>query len=117
MSITVDTNYAISKSEIKRKTSKPLLWIAIGSIVMLFAAFTSAAIVSKAASNVWVSFTMPFMFYASTLVIVLSSFTFHWASLSVKKGEIGKTTIAVSVTLFLGILFSIFQVLAWSDLV
>jgi cytochrome c oxidase subunit 3 len=117
MSITANTNYSVSSEEIKRKTSKPLLWIAIGSIVMLFAAFTSAAIVSKAASSVWVSFSMPIMFYVSTGIIVLSSFTFHWAYLSAKKNDIKKATIGVLITFSLGILFTIFQLMAWQDLV
>lgn len=117
MSITANTNYSISSAETKRKTSKPLLWIAIGSIVMLFAAFTSAAIVSKAASSVWVSFNMPIMFYVSTAVIVLSSFTFHWAHLAAKKNEIKKVTVGVLLTFILGLLFTVFQIMAWQDLV
>jgi cytochrome c oxidase subunit 3 len=84
---------------------------------MLFAAFTSAAIVSKAASSVWVSFSMPIMFYVSTGIIVLSSFTFHWAYLSAKKNDIKKATIGVLITFSLGILFTIFQLMAWQDLV
>ncbi|NUM51096.1 MAG: cytochrome c oxidase subunit 3 [Flavobacteriales bacterium] len=117
MNITTNTEYHFSAEEIKQKTSKPLLWIAIGSIVMLFAAFTSAAIVSKAASKVWVTFTMPSMFYVSTIVIVISSFTFYLAGNSAKKNETGKTTLWVLFTLLLGILFTIFQVMAWNDLV
>ena len=41
------------KLEIRKKTSMPLIWLGMGSIIMIFAALTSAVIVSKS-SKTWV---------------------------------------------------------------
>ena len=50
------------------------LWVAMGSIVMMFAGFTSAYIVKRNQAN-WQGFDLPAIFYYSTAVIVLSSVT------------------------------------------
>ncbi|MEP6795094.1 MAG: hypothetical protein ABJB16_12255, partial [Saprospiraceae bacterium] len=57
------------------------LWIAMGSMVMLFGSLTSAYIVRHAAGN-WLEFRIPDIFFYSTGVILLSSLILHlsyWA--------------------------------------
>lgn len=54
------------------------LLAAMASIVMMFGALTSAYIVKQAAGN-WLEFSMPVLFYASTVVILGSSFALHTA--------------------------------------
>ena len=57
----------------KKFTSQEfLLWAAIGSMVMLFAGFTSAYIVKKN-QLAWIYFPLPTIFWISTVVIILSS--------------------------------------------
>lgn len=51
---------------------KFLLWVAMGSIVMMFAGLTSAYIVKRNQSN-WQGFELPIVFWYSTGAIVLSS--------------------------------------------
>jgi cytochrome c oxidase subunit 3 len=70
----------ISAQRQKIHPHKLLMWIAIASICMMFAGWTSAFMVRKAQGN-WLIFTMPVSFWISTAVILLSSFTMH---LSVK---------------------------------
>jgi len=61
--------------KLKRKTSLQMLWVAIISMIMVFAGLTSAYVVSTKRED-WVSFNLPNAFYISTLLIILSSITF-----------------------------------------
>ena len=71
------------------------MWLFIVSIIMLFAAFTSAYLVRKAEGN-WVEFEMPSLFSYSTGVLILSS---------------------ISITFVLGLLFLVMQFYGWIQLV
>lgn len=62
---------------------KFVLWLFIVASIMLFAAFTSSYIVRRAEGN-WVEFEMPSMFMVSTVIIIASSLTMHWAYLRVR---------------------------------
>jgi cytochrome c oxidase subunit 3 len=88
------------------------LWIAIGGIVMMFGAFTSAYVVRRASGN-WFEFKLPDIFFLNTVAIVLSSVTLHFAYTAFKKGkEIWYKGLLV-VTFLLGILFVILQYKGW----
>lgn len=110
--VSVDETY---KKEIRKKTMKPLLWVAMVSIVMFFGGLTSAVIVSKP-SGEWISFAVPTPFYISTIVILLSSLTYFFAIKYAKLNEFKKSYIFVWSTLVLGIVFTIFQYLGWKAL-
>ncbi|MFY7788715.1 MAG: cytochrome c oxidase subunit 3 [Thermoflexibacteraceae bacterium] len=92
------------------------LWLFIVTVVMLFGAFTSAYIVRAAEGN-WLEFDMPKIFLYSTLIILASSGTMHWAYLSAKKDELATAKIAMSITTVLGISFLVMQFLGWGALV
>jgi cytochrome c oxidase subunit 3 len=97
-------------------TAKILLWIAIVSMIMLFAGLTSAYIVRQAEGN-WVKFDLPIAFYASTFVILASSATLHWASRSAVKKRMAGLRTGLMMTLGLGLAFCFTQFLGWSELV
>ena len=103
------------KAEIKKKTSKPLLWIGIVSIVMFFSGLTSAVIVIKS-DTTWDGFSFPPMFLWSTIIIVCSSLLFHIGLNSVKNDKIGLSKITFIGTLVLGLAFGITQYYAWTQL-
>jgi cytochrome c oxidase subunit 3 len=92
------------------------LWLFIVSIVMLFAALTSAYIVKQADGN-WLSFELPRAFLISTGIIAISSLTMHLAYLAAKKDELGKVKLMLLATVILGILFLFTQYYSWSQLV
>ncbi|HBH21927.1 MAG TPA: cytochrome oxidase subunit III [Cytophagales bacterium] len=92
------------------------LWLFIVSVMMMFAALTSAYIVKQADNN-WLLFDMPDAFVYTSIVIVLSSVTMHWAYLSAKKDNIPQAKAAVLSTFVLGIIFLIGQYQSWSELV
>jgi len=98
------------------KTAKPLLWVGMGSIVMLFAAFTSAIVVRRAEPN-WILFEMPLDLYISCIIIILSSLTLIYASRSAKNNNYQGVKIGVGATLLLGIAFVVSQFSAYGELV
>ncbi len=97
-------------------TQKILLWIAMVSMVMVFAGLTSGYLVRQAEGN-WTVFSLPIAFYVSTALIVLSSFSMHYALRSVKKGNTQHLLYGLLVTLGLGLGFCFTQFLGWAKLV
>lgn len=97
-------------------SKKMILWLFIVTIVMLFAAFTSAYIVRKADGE-WLLFSLPSIFAYSTAAILLSSITMQWAYTLVKKGLIEKAKPLVAVTFVLGLIFLYVQYIGWGQLV
>ena len=88
---------------------KMLLWVGFGSIVMMFAGLTSAYIVKKSQAN-WLEFDLPNLFWFSTLVILVSSFTIQMAVKKAKAGEMAQYRGFLSVTAILGLTFIILQI-------
>jgi cytochrome c oxidase subunit 3 len=105
-----------SKADIKHKTAKPLLWISIVSIVMLFSGWTSAVIVSKGGAPDWLNINLPSAFTYSTLIIILSSLFFHLGLIAIKKDNKTQLKGLVLLTLLCGIAFIISQFLGWQSL-
>src|SRR5437660_12843369 len=60
------------------------VWLAIGSILMLFVALTSSYIVRSASSNDWRPVTMPKVLWLSTALIIISSVTMGLSGRSLK---------------------------------
>lgn len=94
-----------------------LLWLAIGSMVMMFAGFTSAYIVKKADAGSWTQFQLPVQFYISTAIILISSVFMFRAGRAFKQGLLKKYKTYLLVTLLFGIGFLIAQVAGWVSLV
>lgn len=92
------------------------LWLFLVSIVMLFAAFTSAYIVRRGEGN-WLDFDLPVLFSYTSAVIILSSITMQWAYVSAKKDNLDMLKIALFITTVLGLIFLVGQWYAWVDLV
>ncbi|MBK7681262.1 MAG: cytochrome c oxidase subunit 3 [Bacteroidia bacterium] len=100
----------------KIATEKVLLAIGIGSIVMLFAGLTSGYIVRQAEGN-WKFFEVPSVFYISTIIILISSFTMQMAIRAVKKDDLAQVKTFLLITLGLGLAFVFSQFLGWNELV
>ena len=103
-------------TEARRKSAKPMLWVAMISMTMLFAGLTSAYVVSRKRDD-WVSFDLPNAFYISTVLIVLSSLTFVLAKRFIKKNNRTATSIFLLITLVLGVGFILFQLQGFNDLI
>ena len=92
------------------------LWISMGSLIMMFAAFTSAYIVRNAAGN-WLEFAIPPIFNISTIVIILSSITVQFSFNSYKSGKELPYKLLLIMTFLLGLAFLILQTMGWTALV
>ena len=92
-----------------------LLWVGMGTVVMLFAGFTSAYIVRRLQGN-WEEYQMPNIFWASTGVIVLSSLTMFICSRAFKQENYTRYRTFLSITLLLGLLFCGLQYAGWMQL-
>ena len=92
------------------------MWLFMVSVVMLFVAFTSAYVV-KQSDGVWLDFELPILFDYTTVVILLSSISMHWAFIAAKKNLIKQIRLALGVTFVLGSMFLVGQYMAWGELV
>jgi len=99
----------------KQKASKPLLWVGILSIVMLFAGLTSAYVV-RADNGNWLIFNLPNAFYLSTAVIVTSSITLFYALQMAKKNNKKGMVLGLLATFILGLAFAYLQYTGWGEL-
>ena len=113
-----DLTYLSKEEEQERKERSEvlLLWLAIASIVMVFAGLTSAYVVRQAEGNWWY-FDLPNLFYINTAVIIVSSITLILASVNIKKDNIQQTKIFMLLSLILGFVFVFIQFKGWGVLV
>jgi cytochrome c oxidase subunit 3 len=115
---TVVKNKGLHREELKqaqRKTAKPLLYVGIVSIVMLFAGLTSAYVV-RADNGNWLVFQLPGITILSTAIIVSSSLSLWLAQWAIKRDKFRLTSLALFVTLVLGISFFFTQYEGWKQL-
>jgi len=94
---------------------KLALWVGCASIMMMFAAFTSAYVVRKGAGN-WLEFKLPNQFFISTLFIILSSITLQLTYQNFKKGNELLYKTFMTATFILGVSFLAMQYLGWKEL-
>jgi len=84
------------------------LWVAMGAIVMMFAGFTSAYIVKRNQEN-WLEFSLPPLFWYSTVVILCSSLTMYLSIKAFKARAMVRYKWLITITALLGLLFGALQ--------
>lgn len=99
----------------KMHPHKFTLWVAIGSIVMMFAGLTSAYIV-KSNQTGWVPVVVPKLFWVSTAAILVSSLTMQMALRSFKQREMQQYRLLIGATFLLGAAFVVLQILGFMQL-
>lgn len=91
------------------------MWVAMGSIAMMFAGLTSAYVVKQAGGN-WRTFSLPPVFWVATLVILLSSVTIFYGVRAFKSRQIPLYKKLVTSTLILGLAFGVLQFIGFYNL-
>ncbi|MEP6844636.1 MAG: heme-copper oxidase subunit III [Panacibacter sp.] len=91
------------------------MWVAMGSIVMMFAGLTSAYIVRSNQAN-WLEFSLPGIFWYSTAVILLSSLTMHLSVKAFKAREMQRYRRLITITALLGVGFAVMQFFGFKQL-
>jgi cytochrome c oxidase subunit 3 len=108
-------NMSVSQERKRLHPHKFTLWVALASIVMMFAGLTSAYIV-KRANTQWLEFQLPVVFWYSTLTIILSSVTMHLTIKSFKAREMSRYRILLGLTMLLGITFIVLQFIGFGKI-
>lgn len=106
-------------AEQRKRASKPLLWIGIGSIIMAFAGLTSGYFVSRTTlvqNEQWLTFDLPPAFIWSTVAIVGSSVAVWLAKRAIASGDKSGLNRWLIITFVLGVLFAVLQFAGWGQL-
>jgi cytochrome c oxidase subunit 3 len=94
---------------------KFLMWVAIGSILMMFAGLTSAYIVKRNQAS-WMMLEIPVIFWISTIAILASSVTVQFALRALKSREMVNYRRLLTITAILGVLFLVLQIMGFMNL-
>src|SRR5690349_18070127 len=98
-------------SDSQRKRIHPhkfTLWVAMASIIMMFAGLTSAYIVKRNAPN-WEDIDTPQFFIYSTIALLASSLTVQLALRAFKQRNMSRYRLLMAITAVLGIAFVVLQ--------
>ncbi|MDX1270454.1 cytochrome c oxidase subunit 3 [Bizionia paragorgiae] len=103
--------------EKNNRAKKMMLWFGIISLIMTFAGFTSAVIVSSSRPDWSADMQLPNVFIYSVFAIVISSITFILAKRALKQDDRKKTSILLLITLVLGSVFITLQFVGFGQLI
>jgi cytochrome c oxidase subunit 3 len=92
------------------------LWLFLGAVTMLFAAFSSAYLVRMPTPD-WQSIPKPPILWVNTIVLLLSSVVAQWAWSSIRKGNEKGLRHGLLLAALLGVAFVAGQLWAWRQLV
>ena len=106
-----------TQKEKNDRSKKMMLWFGIVSLLMAFAGWTSAYIVSSKREDWLSNIELPLSFYISTAIIILSSFTYIMAKKAIQKDAKKAATNWLLITLGLGVAFIGLQFNGFSQLV
>lgn len=101
--------------DLKIHPQKVVLWVGMVSIVMLFAGLSSALMVRQGEGN-WNYFEMPWVFWVTSLIVLLSSGTMHLAVQASRKNNLSASVTALWISALLGVAFLAGQFMGWMQL-
>jgi cytochrome c oxidase subunit 3 len=104
----IEAKETVNEQRKKIHPHKFTLWVALGSIIMMFAGLTSAYVVKRDQPG-WTTFPIPKAFWYSTAVILISSLTIQMALKAFKEREMQRYRNLLTTTAVLGILFVVLQ--------
>ena len=92
------------------------VWMFLATVLMLFAAFTSAYVVRRSGSD-WASIDLPQMLWVNTAVLIASSLALEGGRRARSRGRSVSARLGLSVAIGLGLLFLVGQLTVWRELV
>ncbi|MFM1969894.1 MAG: hypothetical protein RL152_1271 [Bacteroidota bacterium] len=105
---------AMNDQKRKIHPHKFTLWVAIGSILMMFAGLTSAYIVKRSQAS-WLMLEIPVVFWYSTAAILASSITVQLSLKALKAREMMAYKRWLMITAVLGVLFLVLQIVGFKQ--
>ncbi|WP_028289315.1 cytochrome c oxidase subunit 3 [uncultured Olleya sp.] len=110
----------LTQGTLEEKTGrarKMMLYFGIASLIMSFAGWTSAFIVSSSRPDWLQNFQMPQPFWISIIIMIISSITFMVAKKALKQGNTKLTTAMLVVTFVLGLIFIYNQFVGFNQII
>ena len=107
----------VSAKQKNARAKKMMLWFGMASLIMGFAGWTSAYIVSSTREDWLTDYELPPAFLFSTLLIIFSSLTYILAKRAQVRDQQSQCTRWLLVTLMLGIGFIIAQFIGFSQMI
>ncbi|MBN3521898.1 cytochrome c oxidase subunit 3 [Algoriphagus lutimaris] len=101
---------------ISMHAKKFALWLFMVTVVMIFAAMTSAYIVRQSEGN-WLEYDLPQIFWLTSGIVILSSVFLQYGYYSAKKDNMLGLKIGLAGAVILGIAFLVGQWYSWVALV
>lgn len=101
----------------RREPFNFMLWLGLGGSVLLFTILLGTYVMRKSVGVHWTDVPLPSLFWVSTCVIIVSSFTLHGANLALQKDQFPRFRSFIGATLSLGIVFVVLQFLGWTQLI
>jgi len=111
----MDLTQGSSEEKIKR-AKKMMLWFGIASLIMSFAGWTSAFVVSRTRKDWLKDFDLPEAFMWSAIIILISSVSFIMAKRALKSDNRRLTAIYLFATLILGLIFIALQLYGFDQM-
>ncbi|XOV95096.1 MAG: heme-copper oxidase subunit III [Bacteroidota bacterium] len=110
-------NIQIANTRVRSMNPKKFaMWLFIITVMMLFMSLTSAYLVKQSEGN-WPVIEFPSLFKVTSVMIVLSSISLHYAYISAKRNNLLHIRIGLIITTVLAISFLIGQYMSWGQLV
>lgn len=106
----------IVEQPISMHPKKFALWLFLVTVVMIFAALTSAYIVRQAEGN-WLDYELPEIFWITSGIVILSSIALQFAYVAAKKDNFIGLRLGMLLTVLLGFAFLVGQWYSWVALV
>ena len=106
-----------SEKEKQARAKKMMLWFGIVSLIMSFAGWTSAFVVSSAREDWLTGFVLPNAFSVSVALIILSSLTLLLAKKYLKLNMTSKASFYLGATMLLGIGFIVSQLIGFQQII
>ena len=106
----------IVEQPISMHPKKFALWLFMVTVLMVFAALTSAYIVRQAEGN-WLEYELPEIFWITSGIVLLGSVSVQAAYFAAKKDNFLALRIWMALTVLLGIAFLVGQWYSWVALV
>jgi len=106
---------AVDVATVREDQLKLGLWLFLGTVTMLFAAFTSAYVVRRSGSD-WRHVALPSILWWNSLVLAASSVAVEFAQTLGARGRWRASTAAMLCAFALGLVFLTGQVAAWRQM-
>lgn len=99
----------------RREPFKFMLWLLMGGSLLMFTILI-LFFISRSTLGANGTVLLPRVFSVSTVVILLSSVTLHFANIAFKKDNYGQYRLLLGSTLVLGLVFVVMQATGWKQI-